>query len=200
MPTSRRVRQPGLIVHRSRRLVADLNRHQGIPVTTPVRTLVDLATRLRPWVLVAAVNEADKLDLVSPDVLRDALDSRHRLPGVAPLRSLLDRAAFTLTDSQLERLFLPIARRAGLPPPLTQEHLHGFRVDFHWPELALVVETDGLRYHRTPAQQGRDRLRDQALTAAGLTVLRFTHRQVRYEPASVETTLAKVAARLRREG
>lgn len=74
---------------------------------------------------------------------------------MAVLRELLDRQTFTLTDSALERLFLPIARRAGLPPPLTGQLVNGFRVDFHWPALALVVETDGLRYHRTPAQQAR---------------------------------------------
>jgi very-short-patch-repair endonuclease len=69
-------------------------------------------------------------------------------------------------------------------------------VDFHWPDLGLVVETDGLRYHRTAAQQTRDRLRDQAHAAAGLTTLRFTHAQVRYEPEHVRATLAKVARRL----
>ena len=59
--------------------------------------------------------------------------------------------------------------------PLTGQRVNGFKVDFWWPELRLVVETDGLRYHRTPAQQTRDRLRDQAHLAAGLTCLRFTH-------------------------
>jgi very-short-patch-repair endonuclease len=58
------------------------------------------------------------------------------------------------------------------------------------------VETDGLRYHRTPAQQAKDRLRDQAHTAAGLTVLRFTHAQVAFEPGQVHSTLASVARRL----
>ena len=60
----------------------------------------------------------------------------------------------------------------------------------------MVVETDGLRYHRTPAQQARDRLRDQAHAAAGMTPLRFTHAQVRFEPAHVEATLVAVARRL----
>jgi very-short-patch-repair endonuclease len=60
----------------------------------------------------------------------------------------------------------------------------------------LVVETDGLRFHRTPAQQVRDRLRDQAHTAAGLTPLRFTRAQVRFEPGYVAQTLEAVAARL----
>jgi very-short-patch-repair endonuclease len=73
----------------------------------------------------------------------------------------------------------------------------GFRVDFFWPKLGLVVETDGLRYHRTAASQARDRIRDQTFTAAGLTPLRFTRAQVRYEPAHVQSTLAATAARLR---
>ncbi|MGH2837616.1 MAG: endonuclease domain-containing protein [Thermoleophilaceae bacterium] len=67
--------------------------------------------------------------------------------------------------------------------------MEGFRVDFYFATLDLVVETDGLRYHRTPAQQTKDRKRDQALTAAGLTVLRFTHAQVRHEPDHVERIL-----------
>ena len=74
--------------------------------------------------------------------------------------------------------------------------MNGFRVDFYWPDLGLVVETDGLRYHRTPARQARDRLRDQVHTAAGLTPLRFTHAQVRYEPKHVKRTLAAVGGRL----
>ena len=116
---------------------------------------------------------------------------------MAALRETLDRRTLVLTDSELERRFLPIARRAGLPPPQTQSMVNGFRVDFSWPELGLVVETDGLRYHRTPAQQAADRVRDQAHTAAGLTPLRFTHAQVAYAPGHVELTLRATAARLR---
>jgi very-short-patch-repair endonuclease len=59
-----------------------------------------------------------------------------------------------------------------------------------------VVETDGLRFHRTPTEQARDRLRDQAHTATGLTSLRFTHGQVRYDPGHVRQVLADVARRL----
>ena len=66
-----------------------------------------------------------------------------------------------LTDSALERLFLPVASAAGLPHPETGVWLNGFKVDFHWPALGLVVETDGLRYHRTASQQAADRRRDQ---------------------------------------
>ena len=111
---------------------------------------------------------------------------------------MLDRRTLSLTDSELERRFLSIAREAGLPQPQTQHDVNGFTVDFYWPDLGLVVETDGLRYHRTPAAQARDRLRDQALTAAGLCCLRFTHAQVWYESGYVRATLVAVHRRLRK--
>lgn len=187
--------RPGLIVHRRARL--ELTRHLGIPLTDPALTLVDLATRLGPRQLEAAVNEADALNLITPGDLRAALERWRHQPGAPRLRALLDRQTFTLTDSELERLFLPLVRRVGLPLPATGSRVNGFRVDFHWADLGLVVETDGLRYHRTPGQQARDRLRDQAHTRAGLTPLRFTHTRVRYEPDHVAATLGAVAARLR---
>jgi hypothetical protein len=89
-----------------------------------------------------------------------------RRPGMALLRQTLDRHSFTLTASELDRRFLPLARRAGLPLPVTGHYLNGFKTDFYRPHLGLVVETDGLRYHRTLAQQARDPLRDQAHVAA----------------------------------
>jgi very-short-patch-repair endonuclease len=111
---------------------------------------------------------------------------------------MLGARTFRLTDSELERRFLRIVEKARLPRPLTQQNVAGFRVDFFWPDLGLVVETDGLTYHRTPSQQARDRLRDQAHLAAGLTPLRFTHAQVRYEPNRVAETLALLMSRLGR--
>ena len=116
------------------------------------------------------------------------------------MSALLDRHTFRLTDSELEVRFLAIVRQAGLPLPMTRQRVNGFRVDFYWPSLGLVVETDGLRYHRTPAQQARDLVRDQAHIAAGMTPLRFTHAQVRFESASVRETLVSVASRLQARG
>jgi very-short-patch-repair endonuclease len=157
-----------------------------------------MAPRLSEVDLERAINRADKLELITPERLRAELDEMPRVPGIARVRGLLDRWTFTLTDSELEQLFIPIALRARLPMPLTQQRVNGFRVDFYWPDLGLVVETDGLRYHRTPAAQARDRRRDQVNAAFGLTPLRFTHAQIRYAPAEVERTLALVARRLRR--
>jgi very-short-patch-repair endonuclease len=197
LPSQSHREVPGLLIHRRPSLQArDVTAEYGIPVTTPVQTLIDLALRLDRRGIERAINEADKYDLVHPPGLREALDERAGEPGVARLRHVLDRRTFRLTKEELERRFLPLAREAGLPVPLTGQWVNEFEVDFFWPDLGLVVETDGLRYHRTPAEQARDRLRDQAHTAAGLTPLRFTHEQVKYEPDYVRRILAQTASRL----
>lgn len=167
-------------------------------MTKPVRTAIDLATRLGPSRLERMINEADRLGLFSPEGLLAALDDYPGIRGVGPLRSILGERIFRLTDSELERRFLRIVEKARLPYPLTQQDVGGFRVDFFWPDLGLVVETDGLTYHRTPSQQARDRVRDQTHLAAGLTPLRFTHAQVRYESDHVAETLASLMSRLER--
>jgi very-short-patch-repair endonuclease len=197
VPPHVRRRRPGIRLHRHPLDPSDRTERERIPLTTVHRTLLDLAWAIGRVGLEAAVNEADKLDLTDPERLRASLGRYTGVEGVATLREVLDRQTFALTDSELERRFLPIARRAGLPLPRTGERLNGFKVGFYWPDLGLVVETDGLRYHRTPAQQARDRLRDQAHSAAGLTPLRFTHAQVRYEARYVQSTLAAVAKRAR---
>jgi very-short-patch-repair endonuclease len=199
IPAPRDRCRPGLVVHRRSQLPpGDVTERDGTPVTIPARTLIDIARRLDRGPLEAAINEADKHDLIDPQALREAVGCRPSLPGTSVLRSVLDRQTFTLTDSELERRFLALVEQVGLPRPLTQARVNGFKVDFYWPELSLVVETDGLRYHRTPAQQARDRLRDQTQTAAGLTCLRFTHAQVYFEPVHVRDTLGATAAQMRR--
>jgi very-short-patch-repair endonuclease len=188
-------RPSGIRVHRRVGLAAEDRRlMDGIPATTPVATLVDFASCSTDGQLERAINEADRLDLVDPELLRGAIDELSRRPGLARLRKLLDRQTFT--DSGLERRFLSLARSAGLPSPQTQAFVNGFRVDFYWPRIGLVVETDGLRYHRTPGQQASDRRRDQAHTAAGLTTLRFAEGQIRFESRRVAATLTSVVSRL----
>ena len=178
---------------------ADVTRRNRIPVTTPARTLLDQATELGPVALERAVNDADKRDLIDPEALREALERYTGEPGVQVLRTLLDKHTFQLSDSDLEIYFRPIARAAGLPQPLSKEPVNGFEVDFFWPDLGLVIETDGLRYHRTPLAQARDHRRDQTHTATGLTELRFTHYQIRYEPREVRDLLRRTAAFLPRK-
>jgi very-short-patch-repair endonuclease len=197
VPRSAFPRRRGIVVHRrANHAELELVRHCGIPLTSPICTLVDLATRLPRDQLETAVNEADKRGLTDPETLRSSIDAMKGRRGAPALRKMLDRRTFALTDSELERRFLPLALGAGLPKPQTGRHVNGFKVDFYWPDLGLVVETDGLRYHRTPAQQARDRVRDHAHAVAGLTPLRFTHAQVASEPGHVQATLIAVAHRL----
>jgi very-short-patch-repair endonuclease len=171
-------------------------RWRGIPVTDPVQTLIDLATELKGRRLERSVNEADVLDLVDPETLRRELDGYVGMPGVKALRTLLDRHTFRLSDSDLEVLFRPLARAAAFPPPMTKHMVLGHEVDFWFPDQGLVVETDGLRYHRTPAQQARAVKRDQTHTAAGLRVLRFTHWQIAHEPNVVTHILRTIRPHL----
>jgi hypothetical protein len=188
VPRGRNPRRPGLKVHRY--AAFKTTRRHGIPITTPTQTLVDLSPRLDARALERAVNEAANHDLIDVDRLREDVA---RTPG--RLRTMLEHDALVLTDSELERLFLPIAEAAGLPRPLTQAYVNGYRVDFYWPELGIVVEADSLRFHRTPAQQRRDVERDHAHALAELIPLRFTHAQIAYDPSYVRRVLEGVAAR-----
>jgi very-short-patch-repair endonuclease len=198
VPAHRRPGGHGIRVHRVRRLPSsDRSEREGIPVTAPIRTIIDLAGSLDSRKLERLVNEADKVGLIDPESLRRALGDRAGQAGVAALRALLDGQDFRLTDSELETRFLRLILGAGLPRPLTQQNVNGFRVDFFWPELRLIVETDGLRYHRTATQQSRDRARDQRHVTAGLVALRFTHFQVTFEASRVVDTLRRVAERQR---
>jgi very-short-patch-repair endonuclease len=187
---------PGLVAHRRSLAERDRAEYEGIPVTSVVRTLVDRAATLDRKRIERDINEADKRRLTNPPALRKALVHYRGQRGVGRLRHVLDRRTFRLTDSELERLFLPLVRQLGLPLPRTRQRVNGFKVDFFWPDHGLVVETDGLTYHRTPAQQAQDLIREQVHMAAGLTPLRFTHEQVRYEPGHVRETLGAVAGRL----
>jgi very-short-patch-repair endonuclease len=198
--------RPGIRAHRRHNHEAPGRREvDGIPVTHPVATLVDLAASggrgrvaaagIPDGQLEAAVNEADHLKLVNPERLRSALDVLPQWLGVERLRGLLHAPTIALTTTELERLFLPLAREAGLPAPQTQVWLDGHRVDFFWPDLGLVVEADSLRYHRTPFKQASDKRRDNAHAGSGLTTLHFTHGQICHEPAYVRGTLVRTVRR-----
>jgi very-short-patch-repair endonuclease len=185
--------RPGLRVRGRPMLAAqDLVAIDGIPATAPARTLVDLATVLSSARLERAVNEADKRNLIDPETLRATLGRYSGEPGVRLLRHLIDGGSFRLSDSDLEVSFRSIVAAAGLPPALSKQTVNGWEVDFFWPDLGLVVETDGLRYHRTPSTQTRDVHRDRTHVIAGMTPLRFTHYEINYESSRVCKELAHV--------
>ena len=195
VPRGRNPRADGVKVSRRDLRPGEVTKHHGLPVTTLVQTLVDLATILTREQSEEAIGQADAKNLLRVDALRAELDGRRSQPGVAILRAILDRDAFVLTHSRLERLFVPLAERAGLPRPRSQAQLGRARVDFFFAELNLVVECDSLRYHRTPFRQRDDAQRDHAHLLAGRTRVRFTHHQVAYEPEYVVEVLRRISSR-----
>ena len=184
--------RPGVRVHRCH----DLRRRllHRIPVGDPISVLVDLATCLPEDGLEDAVNETDRLDLLRTHRLRQALDELPRRPGVGRLKAILDAKTFSRAANALERRFLALVRDARLPAPDTQRQLGPHRVDFCWPALGLVVETDGLRHHRTAAEQEADLRRDETHARRGLRTLRFSHSQVFHRPEYVCSVLADAFA------
>jgi hypothetical protein len=181
---SGRVSDPRRVrLHRVGTLTADeTTRHDAIPVTTPARTLLDLASTVRSRTLEEAIAQTDRLGLFDLVAVRRVLAAHPRQPGAPALRGVLDRIAGTgaaETRSALEVAMLQLCDDFGLPAPATNVVLAGFIVDFHWPGTDLVVETDGYTYHSMPSAFEADRERDQVLTLAGYRTARFTYNQVR---------------------
>lgn len=185
--------RPGIHLHRRRVLESrDRDERNGVPVTSPARTIVDTAPDLSADQLERRINLADSLDLIDPDALAAELPRMRGQRGVTAVRELIDQYTFRLTDSELEQRFLRVVAPLRLGPPATRHRLNGFRTDFAWHDLGLVVEADSLRYHRTVAQQQRDHLRDQTHLARGMVPLRFTHHQITYTAPYVRRTIGRV--------
>ena len=190
-----RGKRPGLRIHRTPTLQADeITKHQGLRVTTPARTLLDLAAILTPRALERALDEAEVKQLYDRTSL-DALARAHAGErGARALTQALDEDGEpTLTDSELEELMLALCHEHHLEQPTPQAWVAGLRVDFLFAASRLVVETDGYRYHRTRRAFERDRERDAILARAGYRVLRFSHRQLTREPTMVAHTLRSSA-------
>src|SRR2546423_14289397 len=115
VPTRMNPRLPRIKVHRRMKVI--ITSHKNIPVTSPTQTLLDIANGLDRTQYERAVNEAVNKDLIDPEELRAVLETIGPVPGIRPLRTLLDRDTYALTDTELEQRFVPIARRAGLPRP-----------------------------------------------------------------------------------
>lgn len=186
----------GVIVHRSANLTrADVRRCDGLPTTTLVRTLLDLAARRDAAALEPMVAEAMRNRGLSERALRARLDRDRGQPGTCRLRTVLDRPGGpSFTRSKAERRLLALVRRARLPPPRTCALAGGYEVDMLWTEHRLIVEFDGFRFHGDRQAFETDRRRDATLAARGYTVLRLTWRRLVDEP---EAVVAELAALLR---
>ena len=185
----------GIKVHRRDLARAEVTHHWGLRVTSPLRTVIDLAAKCDRPQAERLINAADARNVLRADVLSRCLTDYHGRPGVPLLSAIFHEHEFVLTQSEIERLFPPLAVKAGLGPPDSQRRLGRGRVDFWFERYRLVVECDSLRYHRTTLQQHEDRARDHTHFRARRSYLRFTAYQIKHDPNYVVELLSDVRLR-----
>lgn len=198
MPRNRN--RPGAViaeftVHQVTQLILDqdITTIDGIPVTRPARTLLDLASVEREHIVEQHLDDALRRHLVSVPFLqrwlRDPRRRRHR--GAARLNKLIDdRATGGVTDSHLETQVLRALKDAGLPIPILQYVVRDgnrfvARVDFAYPNERVAIEADSFRYHDRRDQFDDERARGNVLESLGWHVLRVTSRHVEEHPEDV---------------
>lgn len=185
----------------------EIETRHGVAVTTPARTLVDLAgivdlAGMRKTVGRAAIRK--RLDVQAVDISIDNAKGRRGLKrlelALVPYRTKDGKAPDVRSD--FETLILPELLELGLVRPQVNAWLHvdgeRFLVDFLWEEASVIVETDGRETHETPTAFQSDRRRDQFLAAAGYRVLRVTWNQIHGERAAVLERIGRAVSPRRR--
>jgi very-short-patch-repair endonuclease len=184
-PTQHRLKE--ILVHRSRH--QDTTVHYGIRVTTPLRTLVDLADVLPAKRLTRALNEAQVQRLVTPAELTTLLT---RYPGRRTSQLTPERGA---TRSDLEDDFTRFLKRHHLPLPERNQTIAGHEVDAVYRQHRLVIELDSRRFHATPHAFEKDRDRDADLLNAGFPTIRITHHRLKHHAAHEAARLGQILER-----
>ncbi|HEX2097421.1 MAG TPA: DUF559 domain-containing protein [Solirubrobacterales bacterium] len=186
----------GMRLHRARSLApADRGTVRGIPVTSPARTLLDLAALTPTGRLEAAVERCELLGLFDLRALEDVLarNRGHRAAGRLRRALALYREEPSFTRSPLERRFLKFIDEARLPRPATNVYVEGYELDAYWERERFAVELDGFAWHRSRAAFERDRRRQEDLKLAGVEMLRVTSRRLEEEPEALAERLATPA-------
>jgi very-short-patch-repair endonuclease len=185
--------RPGIRLHRVVALdPRDVRTIDGIPVTSPARTILDLAPLLAPRELEQAVAEGYARRLANRSTLVALLARYPRRRGSRRLRTIIDvDAKPARTRSAAEERLLEVIRTARLSPPETNARVGPYEVDFVWRDRRLIVEVDGYAFHSPRPKFERDRERDASLTTQGWRVIRVTWRQVRDSPERTIAVLSK---------
>ncbi|HET8566730.1 MAG TPA: type IV toxin-antitoxin system AbiEi family antitoxin [Solirubrobacterales bacterium] len=206
VPTDRGRHIDGIRFHRVRApRPGETGTVDGIPCTSPARTLVDLAGVVGDRTLRSAFERAAARRMLDIPAIERSLGPGRR--GVKSLRALVGqwRNAAPLTKtrgrlkSPLEAKVLPLVARRNVPPPRFNapvEIANGrIEVDFLWPERRFAVEADSRDFHGTAMAFERDRWRDRELMRAGYSVLRVTHKEAEHEGEAVAETIASRLSR-----
>lgn len=203
VPGPRHPRLRRVTVHRAADLRSnDTTVRRRLPVTNPMRTIVDLGAVLPAHrvsdALDAGLRWPALFSVAAVEATLDQLSGRGR-SGAGVLRKVLAEREFgnDVSDSELEKRMSRLLQKAGLPPAVfhyvveTPRGLFLAEVDFAYPEVRLAIEVDGFAVHGTPRAMARDFVRQNGLVPYGWHVLRFTWRQVTEEPEMVAATVRR---------
>jgi very-short-patch-repair endonuclease len=195
-PPGHDVRRPGIVFHRvtsvrgDERTVLD-----GIPITTPARTLVDVACSLGRREVELALATAEREGLISGEELTRLPGRYPRRPGMTMLRELIqDQNGPDFTESEAERLCIELLRSAGLPRPHANVMIGPYRLDLFWPDLGVAIEIDGRAYHGSRSRFEGDRHKDNWLRSRGIEVIRLTWRQITRKPTETAVLVGQALA------
>lgn len=183
----------GVIVHRTRDEFA-VHHRDGLPVTSPMRTVLDLGAVVPDWMVDRALDAGlvKKLYTIAGVEWQLVELARKGRRGCGALRRVLDARALgrDRPDGMLEPRFARLRVRAGLPEPVYQHRIGGYRVDFAYPALKIAIEIDDYWSHGTHEAFERDRERRNALTLQGWTILHFTWKDIVTRPEYVARVVA----------
>lgn len=196
VPSGRHPRRPRIRVHRG----AALDPIQStvldrLRVTTPARTIVDLAGLVTMRRLEQALAKAEREGLADHTEIDAVLGGRERKHGARALRALLESPTDPrFARSPLEEAVLALLASGGLPAPETNVMVAGREVDLFWRDRGFAIELDGLRFHGSRRAQVADRRKDLHLAARGLRVIRLTWDQVHHERDRTLVLIAEALA------
>jgi very-short-patch-repair endonuclease len=196
--TPRRARsRAGLVVHEGKLDPRDVTTRRGIPITSIPRTLLDLATTLTDDDLLAALENADKLDLLDARAVDDVCARNRGHQGIGAIDAARDAydPRHRLTNSQFERRAIALFDRLGLPRPEINAQIGEDTVDLLWREHGLIVELDSWEHHRHRGAFERDRERDRKHLVLGLSTARLTWRQLETGAADLAQLLSAASER-----
>jgi very-short-patch-repair endonuclease len=192
VPRTGIARRKALRIHTSTTLTEDqCTVHDGIPVTTVARTLIDLADRFDRRTVERATDQAEVLKLFDLRAIEAAIGANRGRKGATVVQRVIESYAVgaALTESELEDEFLRLCARYGIPRPDIQKHVGPGRVDFIWREQRLIVEVDSWRWHGGRSKWESDRKRDIRLQRLGYRVARVSYLRMFREPAAVADDL-----------
>ncbi len=182
--TAGHVKRDGIVVHRQQLPPEHVTVYRGIPVTTPIRTLLDYAAVAPLNALFKAFEQAQVHLHIPPAPIAAEVIARPRARGNGKLRKVLEGAVDPKdVRSVLEIRFLRMCAAHGLPRPKVNVRMGEWTPDFYWPEWGLIVETDSVAFHSTACERQRDAEKDVAMRGLGFEVLRLMWADVVGRPA-----------------